>query len=162
VQYVGLIELLENTGVAVWVRESPSIFAYIFILSLHALGLAIVVGLSSALALRILGVARDIPLAPMAKLYPLMYLGFTINALSGLLLFAANASGMLANFMFYIKIAFIAVAFVLMVLLQRRFRAGTEHAARGLAFGMMGCWLVAIIAGRLVSYPYFVATWLGL
>ena len=159
---MGIIEWLENTGIAVWVRESPSIFAYTFVLSMHALGLAIVVGLSSVVALRVLGVARGIPLAPMAKLYPLMYLGFTINAISGLMLLAANASGMLSNFMFYIKLAFIAVAFVLMVLLQRRFRDGNAYNARALAFGVVSCWLGAIVAGRLVSYPFFVDALFGL
>jgi hypothetical protein len=54
------------------------------VLSLHAMGLAVVVGFSSAIALRLLGVARSIPLAPLGGLFPVMYAGFWVNALSGL------------------------------------------------------------------------------
>lgn len=159
---MGFFEFVESTGVATWVRESPSIFGYTFVLSLHALGLAIVVGFSSAVALRILGVGRGIPLEPLSKLFPVMYLGFTINAVSGLMLLAANASGMLTNFMFYIKLGFIAAAFVAMVLMQGRFRRGVPAQGRGVAFAIVGCWFGAIVAGRLTAYPYFVDAWLGL
>ena len=35
-----MIEAIEGSAYAVWVRESPSFFAYTWILSLHAMGLA--------------------------------------------------------------------------------------------------------------------------
>jgi len=44
----------------VWVRESPSIFAYTTILSLHAIGLAII-GIRTLIALRLLGFVGDRP-----------------------------------------------------------------------------------------------------
>lgn len=159
---VNFVDYLESTAIATFVRESPSILGYTLVLSLHAIGLAIVVGVSSIVGFRILGVARDIPLAPMAKLFPVMYLGFTINLISGLMLFAANASGMLGNFLFWIKIVFVFAAFVLMSLLYRHFDEIATRTMRGLARGMLGCWLVALIAGRLTAYPYFVRAWLGL
>ena len=157
---MSFVEFVEGTAIAVWVRESPSIFAYTFVLSLHAIGLAIVVGVSSVVGFRIVGAAQSIPLAPMSKLFPVMYLGFTINLISGLMLFAANASGMLANFLFYIKIVFVLAAFVLMTLVHRRF--DEPRGLRGLAYGMLGCWLIALIAGRLTAYPFFVRAWLGI
>ena len=36
-----MIDAIQNSAYAVWVRESPSIWAYTTILSLHAMGLAI-------------------------------------------------------------------------------------------------------------------------
>ena len=44
-------------------------------------------------ALRLLGVARSIPLAPLRGLFPVMYVGFWVDALSGLALLSANATG---------------------------------------------------------------------
>jgi len=53
---MSFINAVENSAYATWVRESPSILAFTTILSLHAMGLAIVVGLNTVVALRLLGV----------------------------------------------------------------------------------------------------------
>jgi len=87
-----MIEAIENSAYAVWVRESPSFWAYTWILSLHAMGLAIIVGINSMVALRLLGFVPDIPVNRLRNLFPWMYLGFTVNAFSGLSLLAANAT----------------------------------------------------------------------
>ena len=60
---------------ATFVRESPSLFGYTTVLSLHAIGLAVVVGVSTVVALGLLGYVHDMPLRPIARLYPLMYTG---------------------------------------------------------------------------------------
>ena len=79
-----MIDAIQNSAYAVWVRESPSIWAYTTILSLHAMGLAIIVGINTIVALRLLGLCSDIPINKLRQLYPWMYVGFTINAFSGL------------------------------------------------------------------------------
>ena len=57
-----MIDAIQNSAYAVWVRESPSIWAYTTILSLHAMGLAIIVGINTIVALRLLGYVPDIPI----------------------------------------------------------------------------------------------------
>ncbi|HUF73196.1 MAG TPA: hypothetical protein VMR74_09880 [Gammaproteobacteria bacterium] len=155
-----MLEFIESTAIATWVRESPSIFGYTFVLSLHAIGLAIVVGVSAVVALRAIGRFGQIPLAPMLKFYPVMWVGFTINTISGLMLLAANATGMLSMPMFYIKMAFIVAAVVTLSLLKPRLAAGSGR-GRGLSYALLGFWLGAIVAGRLTAYPYFVNAWFG-
>jgi hypothetical protein len=159
------IEWVEGSAIATFVRESPSIFAYTTVLSLHAMGLAVVVGVGVAISLRLLGLARGIPIAQLLKLYPLMWIGFTVNAVSGLALLAASASTMLANVVFLIKLALIAVAIVNMELLRHRIsvdgHSGAEVVApqtRGLAIGAIVLWSAVIITGRLTAYPYFVTS----
>lgn len=167
---MGLIELIENSGIATFVRESPYIHGYTLVLSLHAIGLAIVVGLNWVVALRLLGVAPGIPLAPALKLFPVMYVGFWINAISGLLLLAAHASSMLENTMFYIKMVFIALAVLSLRMIRNKVFADTAllaggeapDIARKLAWASLLCWLGAIVAGRLTAYPYFVEAWFGI
>ena len=159
------IEFIEGTAIAVFVRESPSIFGYTAVLSLHAMGLAIVVGIGAAMSLRLMGVAPGIPIAPLLRLFPVMWIGFTINALSGLALLAANASNMLANFMFLIKLGLIAVAVVNMELLRSRIAAAAAFGTnivppqtRVLAMSALVLWLAVIVAGRLTAYPNFVSS----
>ena len=113
------LQAIESSAYPTFVRESPSLLAYTLVLSLHAMGLAVVVGLSAAIALRLLGVARGIPLAPLGRLFPVMYVGFWVNALSGLALLAANARGMLGNPLFYAKIILIVGGILVMRLLRR-------------------------------------------
>lgn len=167
---MGIIEWVEGTALAIWVRESPSIFAYTGVLSLHAMGLAIVVGVNTAVALRVLGVAPSIPLKPLDKLFPLMYVGFIINAISGLALLAANASGMLSNVTFLVKLGFIACAVFTMHSLRNRVfsTAGPDSTTlmpsegRTLAILSLVFWVGAIISGRLTAYPNFVRSLFGL
>jgi hypothetical protein len=165
-----MLEFIENSGIAVWVRESPSIFAYTFVLSLHAIGLAIVVGISVIVGLRALGRFDQIPLQPIVRLYPVMWFGFAINAISGFLLLATNATNMLTGtnslfpmLTFYIKMSFIVAAVVTLELLRPRLADEPgRQATKGLAFALIGFWLGAIVFGRLTAYPYFVSAWLGL
>ena len=39
-----LLASLENSGFGIWLRESPSIWAYPAVLTLHTLGLGVLVG----------------------------------------------------------------------------------------------------------------------
>ena len=164
-----LLEAIESSAYPTFVRESPSLAAYTLVLSLHAMGLAIVVGLSTAVALRLLGVARAIPLAPLGGLFPVMYIGFWVNALSGLALLAANARGMLANPLFYAKILFIVGGVLVMRLLRNtvftaQLAAGGEPPASAgkLAVASLACWGLAIVAGRLTAYPYLIEYYFGI
>jgi len=158
-----LLESIEHSGLATWVRESPSIFAYTRVLSLHAIGLSIVVGVSSIVALRVLGFFSAIPLEPLNKLFPLAYIGFWINALSGVLLLMANATGMFAMVMFYLKMIFVVAAVITLKCLRRSFADSTVTAARGrrLARLMLTFWFIAIVTGRLTAYPYMIEAWFG-
>ena len=51
-----------------WVRDSPSVFAFPSILTLHTIGMGVVAGLSAAVDVRILGVAAGVPLTEAQRL----------------------------------------------------------------------------------------------
>ena len=70
---------LENSAFGTWVRESSSLWAYPAILFLHTLGLGFLVGLNAAIDLRILGVARKMPLAPLEKFFRSCGVAFWVN-----------------------------------------------------------------------------------
>jgi hypothetical protein len=165
-----MIEAIESSAYATWVRESPSIFAYTTVLSLHAMGLAIIVGLNTVVALRLLGFMPGLALQPLRKIFPWMYVGFTVNAFSGLSLLAANLHNDLKNAMFLMKLVFIAFAMVNLELTRMRIfdRPGAMTSpelpaqARRFALASMVLWGLAIVSGRLTAYPNFVAAWFGI
>jgi hypothetical protein len=164
-----MIEAIENSAYSVWVRESPSIFAFTTILALHAIGLAIIVGINAIIALRLLGYAPEIPVAKLKRLYPWAYFGFAVNAFSGLSLMASMLQKELDNWMFLTKLGFIALAMVNMELLRMRVlddpvlvNGGVLPSSAGkFAIASLVLWSLAIITGRLTSYPYMVEAWIG-
>ena len=152
---------VENTRFSIWVRESSSLWAYPTILFMHTVGLGFLVGLNAAIDLRILGVARRMPLAPMEKFFRIMWAAFWVNAISGTMLLVADATTKLTNIVFYIKLGFIALAVVNMVLIRRRIfhdpaldvdTRPLNRFARTLAATSLFFWGGAITAGRLMAY----------
>ena len=150
---------LHDSGLGTWVRESLSIWSYPTVLTLHTVGLALLAGFSIAIDLRILGVARRAPLAPMASFFPLMWFGFWLNALSGTLLFMADAIRKAVNPAFQVKLALVAFSVIVLRVMQRRlFRPGasveaaSSTTAKLLAAASLMGWLGAIAAGRLIAY----------
>jgi hypothetical protein len=155
---------LENNGLAIWLRESPSILAYPTLLAFHTFGMAFLVGTSVAIALRLLGFACSVPLAPLKKFFPVMWLGFAISAVSGALLLMLDAMKFLTMPVFYIKLVGIATALIIMrLLLTRVINAQTvvdprpvPRKAKVLAGAALISWTVAIAAGRVTAYLPFV------
>src|SRR5678815_2861685 len=103
---------LENSGFGTWLRESPSIWAYPAVLTLHTLGLGVLVGGNAVLDLRLLGWGTGIPLAPLERLFPVMWAGFWVNAISGVALFVADATTKGTTSVFMAKLVIIVIAVV--------------------------------------------------
>src|SRR5262249_24835122 len=151
---------LEHSGFGTWVREAPTIWAYPTVLFLHTVGLAFLVGINVAIDMRILGVARSMPLAPMRKLFPWMWAGFWINAASGVALLIADATTKLTNPVFAVKMIFIALGVVNMAWStaqlfrdpQELDRNPSSPRARRVAIVSLILWTGATTAGRLMGY----------
>lgn len=155
------LQTIEDTALSTWLRESESVFAFYFVLLFHTFGLALLVGANVIVDVRLLGVARAIPLAPMRRLFRIMWIGFAINALSGVLLVIAYPTKSLTNPDFYVKLTIIGLAIGVMYKLQTTVFADatlneTEMTARGarLAKWSLALWFAAITAGRLLAYTY--------
>jgi hypothetical protein len=149
---------IEQSGLSTWVRESGSLWAYPTILTLHTLGLGVLVGANAALDLRLLGFGRRIPLADLGGLFKGMWWGFTLNALTGTLLFAADATTKSVQKIFYVKLACIVLAVLTMVRLKSTvYGSGPDRATMTprttrLAVASLLLWTAAITAGRFMAY----------
>ena len=158
---------LSGSPVGEWV--SGSTWAYPSLLFVHTLGLGVLVGLNSAIGLRLLGFAPRVPVAAMEPLFPYMWAGFWVNAVSGSVLFIADAPKKAANPSFIVKLVLIGLAVVVMRKLKRHAFPIAENLnasnpsnptnpsvvtgrARMLAAMSLLLWAGAITAGRLMAY----------
>lgn len=153
------LRAIEDSGISTWIRDSPSPFAYWFILTIHALGMGVLVGASTVVDLRLLGVAPELPIVPLKRLYPIMWVGFWLQVASGLLLVIAFPTKALTNPVFYLKLALIASAMVMMLMLRKRIFTdsslddeGMMRKGRRLAMCSLICWAAAMTAGRFLAY----------
>ena len=146
-----MFEWLENTSVAIWVGES--LWGYPFMLSLHVVGLAIVVGILSMLNLRLLGSFKGIRTEAFLPLIKFAWIGFFVNAVSGVFLFTSQATTFVQSKPFLIKISCILVGAILTRVIQTRLtKSGSDDSMKGMAVVSLMLWLVAITAGRLIAY----------
>jgi hypothetical protein len=148
---VSILEQLEQTGFATWIRESGVLYGYPLILFLHTLGLSTLVGLSSAIDLRLLGIGRGIPLQALERTFVLMWAGFALNAVTGSLLFVADARKHASNPAFYVKLLCVALAVAILVLIRDRVFRG-QGTGKVLAAVSLASWFIAMSAARLMAY----------
>ena len=150
-----LLISIEGSTLAAWVRESPSIWAYATILTLHTVGLAIVVGVNVVVDFRLLGCAPRIPLPSLRALFPIMWWGFALNFATGVLLFMADATTKAGQTVFYVKLASIALALMVARTMSKRLHQDDGPIAanmKTLAILSLLLWTGAIVAGRLMAY----------
>lgn len=159
---MALLASIEQNALSVWVRESPSLLAFPFILWLHTLGLAMLAGINVGLATWLLA-ARTVPSFDLASVYRVMWLGFGINAVSGLTLLAAYPAKALTNWVFFVKLALVAAA--LWALQRTRVEIAVANGtaarevtprARRLALLSLVLWAGTIFAGRLLAYTHHI------
>ena len=149
---------LQNSAFTEWFLGSDSIWTYPTVLTLHTVGMAILVGASFVIHLRVLQVAGAIPLRRLLPLYRFIWIGFAINLLSGLILFVTEAADRIVDPVFYVKMTSIAAALWLGAIVKRR--AIDRHGApevttvpsRSMAAASLALWAIAIVAGRLMAY----------
>jgi hypothetical protein len=163
--FFDLFRAIEHTGLSVWIRESDSFLAFWLILSFHAIGMGLLVGASVLIDLRILGLAPDLPMAPLKKLYAFIWAGFWIQVVSGLLLLWAYPTKSLTNPDFYLKLTLIAIGVVVMQKLKNRIFTDPSMSeavmmAKGRVFAIWSLilWTGVVTAGRMLAYTYSTLT----
>src|SRR5689334_19286612 len=146
---------VERLPYSVWVREDISVFAFPFMLILHAVGMGLLAGLHIAICLRVLGLAPGVPLPAMRSYFPFLWFGLAINVFSGVSLLMAYPTKALTNPLFYIKLSLIAAALVSLRWMRGNvFDLTLPPIARRVAGLAIFFWVSAIFAGRWLAYTY--------
>jgi len=154
------LAFIESSDLSMWIR-GESMLAFPTIITLHTICMGFLAGASSAIDLRILGAAPGIPLDPLRRLYPLMWLALGVNTMTGLLMVIGYPTKQLTNPLFYIKLSLVTLAIWLVyrigIEVLRRAEPGQKAVtarAKWLAAVSLAAWVSLIIAGRLLEYTH--------
>ncbi|MEF2279599.1 hypothetical protein V3W47_14995 [Deinococcus sp. YIM 134068] len=155
-----LLTWLEQTPPAVALARS--IWLYPAVESVHILGFALLVGAAACLDLRLLGVSRRLPVGLVARhALPLVWLGFALAAVSGVLLLATDATETGLKPVFLAKLALIALAGVNAAFFHARVARSVTAwglgvmpppAARLAGLLSLTLWAAVLVLGRLIAY----------
>lgn len=149
-----LAAAIEASSLGSFARGSS--FAYPLANLVHLLGLVLLIGGIGVVDLRLVGAFRGLPLVTLSRaLIPLALGGLALMALSGPVLFAADAVSLAKSDLFRWKLVLIGLA-LLNALAFRRLWSGEESeprfALRAMAALSIGTWLTVAALGRLIAY----------
>jgi len=136
-------------------RESPSVWAFPTILTLHTTGMGILVGASWLLDLRLLGINRSTPLSAYRWVFPAITVGLIINLVTGVFLFIKNATTWGTAAPFGVKMLLVVTSVVLLLPIRKYVRGDVSEVGgntRLLAIASILAWAAAVTAGRLLAY----------
>ena len=143
----------EANAFLIWLRESPSIWAYPTVYFLHTIAMVFTAGASIIINMRLLGAAPALPLAPLARYFRSIWLGLSLTAISGAVMLASDLQAKLGNRLFQYKMALVVLAVVFTVVMPRRLAAlPVTRSTRALAATSLLCWLGAVAAGKFMAY----------
>jgi hypothetical protein len=155
---MGVLDWLESSSLAIWVHESPSVWAQPTVMTLHTMGMGVLVGACWILDLRLLGISKTVPLSAFRWVFRAVAVGLFVNVVTGFLLFMQRATTWGTSLPFLVKMTFVVASVaILMPLRSYVFQTGSEQRelssnARLLAIASIVCWASAITAGRLLAY----------
>ena len=155
-----MLTWLESTKFAVWLAESGSVWAFPMVLTLHTTGMAVLVGASWVLDLRLLGFNRRVPLSAYRWVFPTVGIGLLVNVVTGVMLFMKKATTWGTAIPFFIKMALVIASVATVALLRSRVLRNDEDKEDGgdlrnlrlLAIASILSWTGAVTAGRLLAY----------
>lgn len=148
---MGFLLWIEESALGIYVREDAWGFA--IALSLHAVGMAAVLGVAVITNLRVLGHVKEIPVLSYSALFPVAWLGFAINLISGLMLYSSHATEYTFQSVFILKLGLLALGGILLKVLMVKIREGADPTVtKVIAALSLASWVGAVITGRLMAY----------
>ena len=152
---------IENSGLSLWLRESPSLFALPGVLTAHTLAMGFLAGTNVLVAVRLLGFPRELPIPATERLFPIMWISFVVNFVTGVLLVAAYPTKAMTNPLFYAKLILLGCSVMTIRALHGYVTSSAEGdarlvaaRARRVAALAIALWTATIIVGRLLPYTY--------
>ena len=156
---------LENTRVSLFIRESSSLLGFPTVLTTHTFGYCFILAANVIVSGRMLGFAKSIPFKPLKRLFPVMWLGWIVTAVTGIALTMAAAEKRVPNPILWFKMLLLIVATPMMWKFQMKVfedpavnESNVPPSARTMAALQITLWLLIMIFGRLIPYS---ATILG-
>ena len=155
-----MLAWLESSDFSLWAR-GESLWGWPFALTLHAFGTAVVIGLIFIINLRLIGLFRTIPFSSLSRLFPVIWVAFVVQFLSGFVLWMTKPTRYVTDSAFLIKFSLVILGVITTVYFYNTMKreapaweAGGSVSSRGVKF-VAASWLVwcgVLVAGRLTAY----------
>jgi hypothetical protein len=151
---------LETSDFSAWAR-GESLWGWPFALTVHAFGTAVVIGFIFIINLRLIGLFRTIPFSSLNRLFPVIWVAFVVQFLSGFVLWMTKPTRYVTDAAFLIKFSLVILGVITTVYFYNTMKheasgweAGGSVSSRGVKF-VAASWLVwcgVLVAGRLTAY----------
>src|SRR5215471_15796812 len=115
---MALLNWLEMLPLSVWVHESTSIWAQPTVMTLHTMGMGVLVGACWVLDLRLLGISKTVPLSAFRWVFRAVAVGLFVNLVAGFLLFMQRATTWGTSLPFLVKMTFVVASVATLVPLR--------------------------------------------
>ena len=116
----GFLTWLEDTSYSDWILTSAE--GWPLMLTIHAIGLSLIVGIVFAMNLRMLGFYSTIPITSLYEILRIAWIGIVLNVITGLSIFMTQANSYVHSVPFGLKIAFIVLGIANLVYTQKVLR----------------------------------------
>ena len=134
--------------------------------ALHFLGLTLLVGTIGMFDLRVLGIGKRIPIAPLHRLAPWGVAGFVLNTLTGFMFLMTYPNQYVYQWVFIFKMLFIGIAavnaLIFNLVIMRKVEAlgpgdDAPIVAKLMCATSLSLWIGVIFAGRFLAFfkPFF-------
>lgn len=155
---LNFLAYLQASAVSEWL--SISMLGFPTLIALHSVGMAVVVGLSLMVALRLNGIIAGIKVEHVPKFLTIAVWGFVLNFLTGLALFITRGPEYITSYIFLVKMLLVIISAVILFWLRKHLMSresttevlATDRIARSLSVIAAVLWFGAVIAGRLIAY----------
>ena len=159
-----LSDFLISLGVGDYVAARDWVWP--FCETLHFFGMCVLLGTVGVVDLRVLGVAKGIPIKLLDKFIPLGVIAFLVNMVTGFIFIAGNPVGgpmeYLTNLSLQIKMVLVLIAGINLLLfyvtgLHRSLEAvpadgDASGRAKAVAAVSLTAWIFVIVMGRFIMY----------
>jgi hypothetical protein len=136
------------------------VWGWPFVVTLHTLGTAVIIGLIFVITLRLLGLFETIPYSSLKRLFPVLWVAFVVEFATGFVLWGTKPTRYVADGAFLLKSVFIIVGVTLTVYLYGIMKreasswetsgAVSSDAAKLVAPTLLA-WCVVLIAARMTA-----------
>ena len=154
-----MLTSLEGSEFSALLRSE--LWGWPLVLSLHALGTAVVVGFIVIISLRLLGLFETISYSSLNRLFPVVWAAIVVQVLTGFALWMTKPTRYVADTAFALKTSLVIIGIVLTVYfytIMKREAASWDASgavpARGVKFAAASLlvWCGVVVAGRLTAH----------
>jgi hypothetical protein len=157
-------DFLISTGIGDYVAAHDWVWP--FCETLHFIGMCTLLGTVGAVDLRILGVAKGIPIKVLEKFIPLGVIAFAVNLITGFIFIAGNPVGgpmeYLTNLSLQLKMLVVLIAGINLLIfyvtgIEKKLEGvpadgNAPAGAKAVAVVSLTAWIFVIIFGRFIMY----------